>query len=192
MKEIILASTSPRRAEILAKTNLKFDIIPCEYEEDMTLNMEPAELAQHLALGKARSIVQKHHGAIIIGADTFICFENTVLGKPTTPSDAERMLTMLNGKTNEIISGVAVIDTSTQTEKTFYDITTVHMKDVSQATLQSYVKTGEPLDKAGGYAIQGLGAILVEKIEGDFFNAMGLPLSKLADVLAEFGIHILR
>lgn len=191
MKRIILASSSPRRKDILFKIRLPFTVVESDYEEDMTLDLNPIELAQHLSAGKARSVALKSPDSIIIAADTFIVFGDKVLGKPKTESRAKEILQMLSGKENDIISGVTIIDSSNQNEKSFYEITKVFMKELSEETIDAYIKTGEPLDKAGAYALQELGAILIDRIEGDFFNAMGLPLSRLAQELDGFGIKVL-
>lgn len=191
MKKIILASTSPRRKEILLKTRLPFEIQGSDYEEDMSLKMSPEELSEHLSFGKAKSVANKNDNAIIIAADTFVVFNEKVLGKPKTETLAKEMLTLLNGKENNIITGVTIIDTSTNKSISFHQITKVFMKNLSKETIEAYIKTGEPLDKAGGYSMQDCGAILVDRIEGDFFNAMGLPLRRLAEELEKFGVKIL-
>jgi len=191
MKKIILASGSPRRREILEKTGLTFVVRESAYEEDMTLPLTPVELVKHLAAGKARAVVADEPDALIIAADTFIVFGDNVLGKPKTEERAREMLKMLSGKENQVVTGVAIIDTATGLEVVFHDIAKVFIKELSEATIEAYIKTGDPLDKAGAYAIQGIGAVLIEKIEGDFFAVMGLPISRLADELKQFGINIL-
>ncbi len=191
MRKIILASTSPRREEIFKKTGLSFAIEESNYEEDMTLDLHPLELAKYLSLGKAKNVALRHHDAVIIAADTFITFENKVLGKPHTPEEAKEMLEMLQGKSNVIITGVTIIDTKTQRMETFTDEAIVFLKSLTESEINNYIATGEPLDKAGAYAIQGLGAVFIEKIEGDFFGAMGLPLVKVVEKLKAFDIKVL-
>ncbi|MFA5195993.1 MAG: Maf family protein [Bacteroidales bacterium] len=191
MKKIILASTSPRRKEILLKTGLSFDIQQSNYEEDMSLRMPPGELSEYLSLGKAKSVADKNNDAIVIAADTFVVYNNKCLGKPKTELLAREMLNMLNGKENDIITGVTIIDTSNNHIVSFHEITKVFMKKMSPETIESYINTGEPLERAGGYSLQELGAILIKKIDGDFFNAMGLPINRLAEELKNFGIKIL-
>ncbi|MDD5639287.1 MAG: Maf family protein [Candidatus Pacebacteria bacterium] len=190
-RRIILASTSPRRKEILDKTMLLFEIQESFYEEDMTLKMSPEKLAEYLSLGKAKSVADKNPDAIIISADTFVVYDNKCLGKPKTKLLAKKMLTMLSGKKHEIITGVTIIDTSNNHTISFHGTTKIFMKKLSPQIINSYIKTGEPLDKAGGYALQEIGAILIEKIDGDFFNAMGLPINRLTEELKAFGIKIL-
>lgn len=191
MKRIILASTSPRRKEILSKTGLFFDIQESNYEEDMNLQMSPGKLSEYLSLGKAKSVAEKNSDAIVIAADTFVVYNNKCLGKPKTETLAREMLNMLNGKENDIVTGVTIIDTSNNHTVSFHETTRVFMKKISSETIDAYIYTGEPLERAGGYSLQERGAVLVEKIDGDFFNAMGLPLSRLAEELEIFGIKIL-
>lgn len=189
--KIILASTSPRRKEILSKTDLVFEIQPGLYEEDMTLNMDPISLAKHLSYHKAKSITDTHTDALIIGADTFITYEGKLLGKPHTPEKATEMLRTLSGKIHSVLTGLAVIRTSDGKVYSDVDESKIYFKDLSEDTIKKYVATGEPLDKAGAYAIQGLASEFIEKIEGDFFSVMGLPLQKLVQVLAtEFGLNV--
>lgn len=191
MKKIILASSSPRRKEILLKTGLPFEIQESNYEENMNLPMSPENLSEHLSLGKAKSVANKNSNAIIIAADTFVVYDNKCLGKPKTELLAKEMLNMLNGKENNIITGVTIIDTTNDYIVSFHETTKVFMKHMSLETIEAYINTGEPLERAGGYSLQEMGAILVEKIDGDFFNAMGLPLNRLSEELKDFGINIL-
>lgn len=191
MRKIILASTSPRRKELLEKTGLQFEIRESNYEEDMTLPFPPAELAQYLSRGKAEAVAQNENDAIIIAADTFVVLEGKPLGKPRDKGDALLMLEQLNGKVHEIVTGYTIVDARTGKSISKAVTSRVHFKQLSPAVLKNYVDSGEPLGKAGSYAIQGLGALLIKKFEGDFFGAMGLPISDLAKTLKEFGVDIL-
>lgn len=191
MKKIILASSSPRRKEILAKLKLPFEIKVSNYEEDMTLAMPPGELAEHLSAGKAKAVADENPHAIVIGADTFVVYNNQLLGKPEDPESAKEMLEMLSGKQNEIVTGVTIIDSDSSKTVSFHEATKVFMIKLSPKIIEAYIKTGEPLDKAGAYALQELGALLIEKIEGDFFNAMGLPLRRLVHEFESFGVKVL-
>ncbi|MFA6050378.1 MAG: Maf family protein [Candidatus Paceibacterota bacterium] len=191
MREIILASNSPRRKEIFAKTNLPFVTEDSGYEEDMSLAMPPIELAKYLSLGKAKASGERHPDAIVIAADTFVVFEGKLLGKPKSEDHAREMLRMLSGKENDVITGVAILDTKTGKTVSFHDTSKIFMKEMSEETIDAYIKTGDPMDKAGAYAVQEIGAVLIEKIEGDFFNVMGLPISRLADHLKDFDVSIL-
>ena len=191
MRKIILASSSPRRKEIFAKLRLPFEIVHSDYEEDMTLPMPPIELAKYLSLGKAESVASKNPDAIVIAADTFVVFENKFLGKPKSENEAKEMLQMLSGKENDVVTGVSIVDKQNNKQISFHDISKVFIQELSDEIIDSYIKTGDSIDKAGAYAIQEIGAILIEKIEGDFFNIMGLPLRRLAQELENFGIKIL-
>ncbi|MBN1169037.1 septum formation inhibitor Maf [Candidatus Woesebacteria bacterium] len=192
MKRIILASGSPRRKEILEKSGLVFEVIPSKYEENMSDAIPPMELAKKLSLGKASDVADSQEGAVVIGADTFIAFEGKVLGKPINENDAKEMLKRMSGKSHSVITGFTIIDTDSKQTLSHAVETKVYFKKLTNEEIDSYVSTGEPLDKAGSYAIQGLGAILVEKIEGDYFNVMGLPLNSLVEKLKEFDIFVLK
>lgn len=191
MKQIILASASPRRKEILAKTGLKFQVEAGAYEEDMGLDMEPHKLARFLSLEKAKAVAGKYKNALIIAADTFITFKGEILGKPHTDIEAKRMLSLLNGKTHSVITGFTIIDTGSNEKISESVETKVCFKRLTEDEIKAYVKSGEPLDKAGAYAIQGLGSVFVKKIEGDYFNVMGLPLGSLTEALKKFGVYVL-
>jgi len=190
MKKLILASGSPRRKELLEKIGLEFEVIPSKYEEDMDLDMQPLELAKHLSLGKAKDVAKDQKNAVVIGADTFIVFKGKVLGKPKDIEDAKRLLKELSGISHSVITGFSIVDTLSGKEVSKAVETKVYFKKLSDELIGNYVKTGEPLDKAGSYAIQGLGGILIEKIEGDYYNMVGLPISSLVEELDKFGISI--
>jgi len=191
MKKIILASASPRRKEILEITGLKFSVCSSDYEEDLDLPLKPHKLARFLSLRKAEAVAHKHKGAIIIAADTFICFKNRLFGKPHSREEAEKMLRLLNGKVHSVITGYSVIDMQNDQIVSRSVATKVYFRKLTEGEINAYVRSGEPLDKAGAYAVQGLGAVFIEKIEGDFFNVMGLPLCALTESLKKFGVHVL-
>ena len=167
------------------------EVEPSRCQEDTTSASDPHELARKLSLEKARAVARRHSHAIVIAADTFVVFDGRILGKPNTESQARAMLEALNGRTHCVITGFSIIDTDDN--KTLSDSveTKVYLKRLSAAEIDAYVRSQEPLDKAGAYAIQGLGAVIVERIEGDYFNVIGLPLSALAEALKDFGIAIL-
>ena len=190
-RKIILASASPRRREILGKTGLKFSVDAGDYKEDMDLALKPRQLARFLSSEKARAVAVKYASALVIAADTFIVFQGSLLGKPHTREEARRMLSLLNGRQHSVLTGFTVIDTLTGKKLSRSVETKVFFKKMTGQEIESYVKTGEPLDKAGAYAIQGLGAMIVKKIEGDYFNVMGLPLSSLTEALRKFGVCVL-
>jgi septum formation protein len=191
MKRIVLASASPRRKELLGQIGLQFEVEPSNYDEEITSGSEPHEMAKRLSLGKAKAAARKHRKALIIAADTFVVFGDRILGKPHTNAEAREMLRALNGKTHSVITGFTILDTGTGKVLSRSVETRVHMRKMTLVEIDGYIRTKEPMDKAGGYAIQGRGAVLVERIEGDYSNVVGLPLSALAESLSEFGIKVL-
>ncbi len=190
MRKIILASKSPRRIRLLKQLGLKFVIDPSDYHEDMSLAMPPRPLAKFLALEKGKAVAKKHRGGIVIAADTFVYLDGKILGKPKDAHDAVRHLKKIGGRFHTVYSGIAVIDVKTGKSLTESEETKVKIKKLSPHEIHAYVATGEPLDKAGAYAIQGLGGALVEEIDGDYFNVIGLPISKLSILLKKFGVQI--
>ncbi len=192
MKRIILASTSPRRHGLMQQIGLDFEVIPSNYEEDMTMNMFSYKLVQTLAYGKAKEVANRVKSGIVIGADTFVTLGNKKLGKPKSKEDAKNMLRMQSGKMQKIYSGIAIIDVKSGKELIAYEVTKLKMKKLTKKEIDGYVATGEPLDKAGAFALQGLGAIFVEKVDGCYSNVIGLPLHLLANKLKEFNIDIFK
>ncbi len=192
MKTIILASASPRRKELLERIGLRFEVEPSNYEEDIHSGLEPHELAQKISLKKALTVAGKHKNAIVIAADTFGVIDGQILDKPHTEEEARKMLAMINGKSHSVITGFSIIDTGKNKTVSRAVETKVYIRKLTPTEIDAYVRSKEPLDKAGAYAIQGLGAVIVERIEGDYFNVVGLPLSALAEALKEFGINILK
>ena len=191
MKRLILASQSPRRKEILEKTKLPFVIVVSEYEEDMSEDLPPIELAQKLSKGKAELVAKKHPDAVVIAADTFVLFDEKLLGKPKSKEEAAEMLRMISGKRLSVITGVTLLEDAAEKEVTFAEETHLEMKELGNEEIDAYVATGEPRDKAGAFAMQEIGASFVRRVEGDFFSAVGLPLYRLVHELKDFGIDIL-
>ncbi len=183
--KIVLASSSPRRKELLRKTGLDFESEAPNFEEDMGLDLPPKALAEHLSLGKARSLASKYKDALIIGVDTFVVLDKELLGKPKHADDARAMLRKLSGRGHSVISGLSFVDTVKGTEMSVSEETKLFFKNLSENEIDEYVASGEPLDKAGSYGIQGIGRAFVEKIEGDFFNVMGVPMKRLIAILNE-------
>ncbi len=181
-KPVILASGSPRRRELLAQANFTFTVCPAKGEEHTTKTL-PYEIVCELSHQKALEIAQTQKNACyVIGADTIVAFENHILGKPKNPADAIRMVSMLQGNTHQVYTGVTLIEICADgilREKTFYEETRVHVCPMTKEDIASYVATGEPLDKAGAYGIQGAFSIYISGIEGDYFNVVGLPISRL-------------
>lgn len=191
-QKIILASTSPRRKELLRQIGLAVTVMPSDFEEDMSLNLSDAELAKTLALGKAKSVAKRLKKGVVIGSDTFIVFKKERIGKPKDKNDARKILKTLSGKTMKIYSGLAVIDLEKKKEFTDCEITELKLKKLSKKEIENYIKTGEPLDKAGAFAIQGRGAVFIQKINGCYSNVIGLPLYKLYLILQKSGIDIFK
>jgi septum formation protein len=189
-RPIVLASASPRRKELLENIGLKFSVDPAEIAETRTAGLKPAELAKALSLQKARAAALRHADSIIIAADTFGVLDGAILGKPVDAGHAREMLAGLSGRCHSVITGFTVIDSATGRAISRAVETRVYFRKLGRVEIARYVKTGEPLDKAGAYAIQGLGALLVESIEGDYYNVIGLPLCALAGVLKRFGITL--
>ena len=191
MRKIILASKSKQRKKLLKIIGLDFKIEKSNYIEDMTEKLPAHKLAQKLALGKAQDVAQKHKNAIVIGADTFVVLGKEFLGKPHTPQKAREMLKKISGKKHQLITGIAIIDTKGNKIFTDYEITEVWFKKLTATEIEKYIKTGEPLDKAGGYAIQKLGCLFIKKINGGYTNAVGLPMDKIYKYLLKLEIDIL-
>ncbi|ADM71470.1 Septum formation protein Maf [Paenibacillus polymyxa E681] len=193
---IILASTSPRRKELLAFLRLPFEVVPSHADESTPESWTPQQIVETLAARKAEAVVntatQPKEAGLVIGSDTIVVLDGSVLGKPADHADAVRMLTALQGRTHRVYTGVACIHTGTGEMLVRHRQTEVTMKPLSQEQIVAYVNTGEPSDKAGAYGIQGMGATLVESIQGCYFNVVGLPLSLLSDMLSDFGVNVLR
>ncbi|MCK5415847.1 septum formation inhibitor Maf [Candidatus Parcubacteria bacterium] len=190
MQKIYLASTSPRRKQLLKQIGLEFKVCSSNYKEDMTLKMKPTELAKYLSRGKAKAVIKNIKTGLVIAADTFITLDKKVLGKPHTSKQAKITLQSISGKTLKVITGFTVIDASTKKEISKAVTTKVFIKNLKEQEIDNYIKTGEPLDKAGAFGVQGLGVIFVKKIDGDYNNVVGLPLFKLVQVLKEFNVEI--
>lgn len=187
---IILASASPRRRELLTQVGCNFIAITSTLVEDNTQNLPPHELAVLQAKEKAFDVFSNvQQNDVVIGADTIVVLDGQVYGKPVDERDARRMLTELAGREHEVITGIAVV--TAKQVWTDFGITTVRMKDSKSEQIEAYLATGEPMDKAGAYAIQGVGALMVESITGCYANVVGLPLNKLSDLLQKAGVTLL-
>jgi len=191
MIKIILASTSPRRKELLKQIGLKFTAVSSDFREDMTVKMKPINLAKKLSRGKAEAVAKKYRNHLIIAADTFIAHNNKVLGKPHTAPKAIKTLQQISGQCLSVISGITIIDTNKNKTLSQAVSTKVFIKKLTPQEIKNYVASGEPLDKAGAFGIQGLGSLLIKKISGDYSNVVGLPLTTLAEMLKKFGVKIL-
>jgi len=187
MDKIILASNSPRRREILARAGIPFDMMPSDIDETLCKETSPLNLVMELSRLKARNVAENAKDFIIIAADTVVFIDSLILGKPKDEDDAFYMLKRLLGRKHTVITGVTLKKNSA--EKTFAETADVYMKPASDGDIRAYIKTGEPMDKAGAYAIQGVGSIFIEKIDGDFYNVMGLPVSRVYWELREMGVR---
>lgn len=188
MKKIILASTSPHRKELLEETGLVFEVIPSDYEEDMTLDLMPDELAKFLSKGKAESVAKNFEDAIIISADTFVSFQNKVIGKPHTEENAKITLRTLSGNTHSVFTGFTIIDTKKDKSISKVVETKVTFKELSDKIIDDYIKNGNPLEYAGSYTLGDIMDEFIEKIEGDSSNIIGLPVDTVMKTLKEFDI----
>jgi septum formation protein len=189
-KRLILASASPRRKELLATITSDFEILPSAVDERTiaVTGLEPAEVAQKLAGVKAIDVAAQVSHGIVIGADTIVVLEGRILGKPRDHAEARVMLRALRGQEHDVITGLCVIDVESKATEQICVTTKVKMRPFDDLTLENYVAGGEPMDKAGAYAIQGEGAVLIEGIEGCYSNVIGLPIHTLERLLKKFGI----
>ncbi|AKX93289.1 septum formation protein Maf [Moorella thermoacetica] len=190
MSKLVLASASPRRRELLARLGLPFTIQPSRIDESVYRHLPPAARVEALALAKARAMAAGLTDALVLGADTLVVCEGRVLGKPDSPAAAARMLAFLSGRTHTVYTGVAVVQAPRGPEGVTHARTAVTFRHLTPDQIEAYVATGEPLDKAGAYGIQGRGALLVAGIEGDYFNVVGLPLVQVEELLAIFGVDV--
>ena len=189
MYRLALASASPRRLELLTGAGYAFSVIESPYEEDMTLALDPPELARVIAEGKARAAAAiSGPDKIVLAADTIVVAGASVLGKPRDAEDASRMLGLLSGAEHEVITGYAVIDNKSVKMTSGAVITRVRFRPLGEAEIAAYVASGEPMGKAGAYAIQGGAAKFVESVDGPLDNVIGLPLKEVGEALREFGI----
>lgn len=177
MKRIILASESPRRRELMAMMNIPFTTKASLCDEYLDTSLPLEQAIEHIAVQKAEAAIPQFPDDLIIGADTVVCIDGEVLGKPHDEETAFSMLKKLSGKTHKVITGVAII--TPQKREIFHVCTDVTFFPLTDKEIHAYVATKEPLDKAGAYGIQGKGAFLVEKINGDYYNIVGLPISTL-------------
>ncbi|GFN34479.1 Maf family protein [Tepidimicrobium xylanilyticum] len=185
MKKVVLASASPRRKELLLKFNIEPIIIESKIEERISPNETAEQIAMALSFEKANKVAKElKNDEIVIGADTIVVFEDKILGKPKSPEEGMTMLKLLSGKKHEVITGIAIIQANSNKKIIDFEKTVVKFRNLTNEKIKNYINTGEYIDKAGGYAIQGLGGVLVEYIEGCYYNVIGLPIYKL-DLLLE-------
>ena len=191
MRRIILASASPRRKELLKQLiGEKFLVYPSSYEEPPQPGLNPEEVLLKHSVETARDVAKHFNSGIVISADTSVIYNGEILGKPGSPENAEKMLEKVGGREIQVITGLTVLDLDSMQEISEFESTNVWMAKISKEQISAYVRTGEPLDKAGAFAAQGKGAVLVEKVDGDFFNVVGLPLFRLGKILERLGVSV--
>ena len=187
--DIILASQSPRRKELLTQMGLSFRVVVSDIDEHMERSLPPDKLVESISAEKARAVQPlTTPDSLIIAADTVVVLDGTVLGKPADEADARRMLSLLSGREHQVYTGFTILQGDhihSQSEETF-----VTFRPLTEEEIAAYVSSGEPMDKAGAYGAQGKAALFVSRIEGDYFNVMGLPLYLLGKMLADFGIQL--
>ena len=195
MTKIILASASDRRKDILSQVGISYEVMPSSIDEDVIHADTPAALVEALSAAKAEDIAERlTKNFVIIGADTVVVKDNSILGKPSDEAEAAKMLQMLQGNRHEVYTGVTLISVSPEGKgliDTFHVRTIVDMIPMTAAQIDAYIKTGEPMDKAGAYGIQGYGSMFVSHLDGDYFCVMGLPVCTLAGMLRDAGVRIL-
>jgi septum formation protein len=185
-KRLILASSSPRRAQLLKLIGLEFEIIDSKFNERDEVYTIPEVHVLELAEKKARKVAENINDAIIVGADTIVVLNNHMLGKPRTANEAREMLRTLSGKTHTVYTGLAIVDKPSEEMVSDYQRTRVTFRELNDREIEQYVKTKNPMDKAGAYGIQDQSAVFVSKIEGCFYNVMGFPLAKFYQTLQTF------
>lgn len=183
MKTFILASASPRRQAILKKAGIEFIVDPSNIEEDIKGDLSPHELVRFLSKKKAQSVAKRHTNSLVLGADTIVVFRGRILGKPKNEGEAHNILMKLNGNAHQVITGFTLINTHDNHTLSHSVETVVVFKKVTSDDIAAYVATGEPLDKAGAYAIQGKGKFFIDHIEGSLTNVIGLPIKDIRDAL---------
>lgn len=190
--DIILASQSPRRKALLHDLGLVFQSVPADIDEVIYLHETPLESSSRIALEKARVVAKQGYKGLIIAADTIVVLDGSVLGKPADVSDAINMLHLLSGRKHQVMTSVCVLDTNYDDYEVQTEITEVYFKDLTRDEIVYYVATAEPMDKAGAYAIQGRASLFVNRIEGCYFNVVGLPLQRLYLMLEKRGFSLLK
>jgi septum formation protein len=184
---VILASASPRRRELLTLIGIRHEVRPADIDESLLTGERPVAHAERLARAKAHTIAEHEAGAVVIAADTIVVVDGDVLGKPRDAADARAMLRRLSGRTHTVLTAVAVaLGAKTESAVESVDVT---FRALSDDDIVSYVATGEPMDKAGAYGIQGYGATIVERVDGDYFSVMGLGLRRLVELLDRVGVR---
>lgn len=187
---LVLASASPRRRELLRRLSLAFEVVPGEAEEIMSRSMPPAEVCQINAYRKARVVAKHYPDAVVLGADTLVCLGRHVFGKPADLNEAFAMMSMLQGQTHEVITGVCLLHLREHRQRAFAVSTTVRFRPLRTSQIRRYFELVNPLDKAGAYGIQEQGEMIVDAVEGSLSNVIGLPLERLAEEMQQWGFSL--
>lgn len=183
---LILASQSPRRKELLSSLGYEYEVCPADIDETVPKDVESIYVPEILSRNKALYVLGQNPDAVVIGSDTVVICDGQILGKPQSEEEARLILSLLSGKKHKVATGLCVC--SKEKTRSLVSVTDVYFHELTQNLIDAYIATGEPMDKAGAYGIQGVGSVLVRKIDGDYFTVMGLPLSQTARLLSEFGI----
>lgn len=194
-QRIILASASPRRQELLQTMGLEFEVIPSTFDESSVSVASPDRYVMELSCAKASDVAARIEDGIVIGADTVVVLNDDIMEKPVDPADARRMLMSLSGRWHSVLTGVTVIVRNSGREvhaSSTFESTQVLFGPLTREIIDRYVATGEPLDKAGAYGIQERGSVLIEKIDGDYFNVVGLPVYRLSRMLMQVGVPLFQ
>lgn len=197
MLQIVLASQSPRRRDLLAESGYDFRVQPVKVSEIIEQNLNPVDLASQLATQKARACLSEYNllntkGFLILGGDTLVAYGDKNLGKPKSEAEAAQFLDLLSGRIHRVITALCLILTESGREVILWDETLVEFKNLSSQEIEDYVASGEPMDKAGAYGIQGAAKSFVQSVKGSWSNVVGLPLEKLDEVLKREGFHVRR
>lgn len=187
--QVILASASPRRQELLRQVGLTFVVEPSNVDEAVSDPLSPEQLVEFLALSKAREVAARRPEALVLGADTIVVVDGQILGKPADRDHAIAMLERLAGREHRVMTGVALVQGGR--EVVSHEVTVVRFGPLTRQQIERYVDSGEPMDKAGAYGIQGRAAALIQSIAGDYFNVVGLPLYRTLQMLSQFGVTVL-
>lgn len=193
MRSIVLASSSPRRKDLLKQIKLPFEIIPSEIDENISsLIGTPAQKAEQLAYQKAKDVSGRVKSGLVLGADTIVVIDQEILGKPKDPEDAFLMLKKLSGREHEVVTGICLLDLDNNIELVQHETTIVQFIELDDEKITAYIKSGEAFDKAGSYAAQGIGAIFVKGIKGCYSNVVGLPLTRLSNMLEKLQESVIK
>jgi septum formation protein len=187
LPKLVLASASPRRADILRAAGWDFEILPANADESLRVGEDAVRYVERVALDKARAIAPQFPGGMVVGADTTVVIDGQILGKPQNMAEARKMLRALEDRWHQVLTGIAVMNCSSAQSAVAHEVTQVKFATMTDAEIDWYATTGEPLDKAGAYGIQGLGARFIERVEGDYLNVVGLPLRLLYRLVRSIG-----